>query len=214
MKKAVIFDMNGVIVDDEHVHEMAFRETVKDHGIDLTHEDYLMCCAGKTDKRGYEDIGKMFSVDLPIEELLKKKWHVYPQLFERHKKCFDGVQDLIHSLSKKYMIGLASSASRSEVMLILGEFHIECHFSAIITADDVQNGKLDPEPYLKTAEFLKVSPEDCVVIEDSVSGIRSAKAAGCYCIAITTTHEKSALGDADVVVASFGDIQNMINKTE
>jgi beta-phosphoglucomutase family hydrolase len=212
MIKAIIFDMNGVIVDDEHVHEMAFRDTVKEHKIDLTHEDYLTCCAGKTDQKGYEDIATSFDVALPVGDLLERKWQMYPKLFEKHKKCFDGVRELIEYLSTKYMIALASSASRAEVELILKDFQIDRYFSVKISANDVKNGKPHPEPYLKTAELLKILPQECVVIEDSRSGVRAAKSAGCYCIAITTTHTKEDLQEADITVSSFSEIDDyMIN---
>ncbi|MFA5986758.1 MAG: HAD family phosphatase [Parcubacteria group bacterium] len=213
MIKAIIFDMNGVIIDDEHAHEMAFRDTVKEYKIDLTHDDYLACCAGKTDRRGYEDIAKKFQQDLPVDTLLDRKWKIYPQLFEKHKKAFEGVVELIRDLSQKYTIALASSASRDEVILITKEFDVEKYFSVMISANDVVNGKPHPEPYLKTAELLHVSPVSCAVIEDSPSGVRAAKSAGCYCIAITTTHTKEDLREADVIVGSFADIDDvLINK--
>lgn len=211
MIKAVIFDMNGVIVDDEHIHEMAFCDTVHAYGIDLTHEDYLACCAGKTDQKGYEDIADHFNIDLPVNDLLEQKWKMYPILFEKHKKCFDGVRELIDRLSKKYMIALASGASRVEVELILKDFQIDQYFPVKISADDVKNSKPHPEPYVKTAELLKVLPQECVVIEDSRSGIRAAKSVGCYCIAITTTHTKEKLQEADVVTSSFSEIDDIIN---
>lgn len=70
MIKAVLFDMNGIIIDDEHIHELAFQETVKPFNISLTHTDYLECCAGKTDRAGYESIAATFNKELPIDLLL------------------------------------------------------------------------------------------------------------------------------------------------
>lgn len=210
MIKAILFDMNGIIIDDEHIHEMAFRETVKPFGVDLTHEAYLKCCAGKTDKAGYESIAEMFSTTLPVEQLLKEKGQFYLKLFPENKKDYPGVINLIHQLSTEYTLALTSSSSRVEVELITKEFGLDKVFKLRVTGNDVKKGKPDPEPYLITCERLGLLPNECVVIEDSRSGVQSAKAAGCFCIGVTTTHSEEALSQADVVVQSFGQINNQL----
>ncbi len=215
MIKAILFDMNGVIIDDEHIHKKAFGETVKKFGISLSHEDYIECCAGKADRQGYIDIENKFNVDLPIENLLKEKAQMYLKLFPKNKVSYEGVIDLIKKLSKEYLVALTSSSSRAEVDLIIEEFGIADDFVITISGGDVNIGKPDPEPYIKTAQILQVKPNECVVIEDSVSGIKSAKDAGCYCIAITTTHMRNELQDADIIVDKFEEIdENLINNIE
>lgn len=215
MIKAILFDMNGVIIDDEHIHEKAFQETVKKYGIDLSHKDYLICCAGKTDRDGYYDIAKKFQIDLPVENLLVEKSRLYLDLFPLHKKSYTGVIVLIKKLAEDYQIALTSSSSRNEVDLIIKEFEIEENFAVTISGDDVKKGKPDPEPYIKTAQALGLDTKECLVIEDSVSGVRSAKAAGCYCIGITTTHSREDLQEADAIVDSFAEInKEMIEKIQ
>jgi HAD superfamily hydrolase (TIGR01509 family) len=212
MIKAIIFDMNGVIIDDEHIHEKAFQETVKDFGIHLTHKDYLSCCAGKTDRQGYLDIERETKVKLPIDKLLNKKSQMYIRLFPENKIAYKGVIKLIKDLSKQYIVALTSSSSRAEVDLIIDEFDIKNNFKTTISGDDMQNGKPNPEPYIKTVEILQVKPTECVVIEDSYNGIKSAKDAGCYCVAITTTHKREYLNGADIIVNTFDEItNNLIN---
>lgn len=198
--------MNGIIIDDEHIHEMAFQETVKPFGIDLDHQGYLDYCAGKTDRAGYEQISAKFSKDLPVNELLQQKSQMYLKLFPANKKSYPGVTDLIHALAKDFTLALTSSSSRAEVDLITKEFGIYHEFKVTISANDVMKGKPDPEPYLITAKKLGFQPNECVVIEDSRSGVLSAKAAGCYCIGVTTTHSKDDLAKADYVADSFSDI--------
>lgn len=195
--------MNGVIIDDEHIHEMAFRETVKPFNIDLDHQTYLECCAGKTDRAGYEQIATKFSEDLPIIELLQQKSQMYLKLFPANKKDYLGVINLIHSLAKNFTLALTSSSSRAEVDLITKEFRIDNEFSVTVSADDVTKGKPDPEPYLITAGKLGVLPSECVVIEDSISGVLSAKTAGCFCVGVTTTHSAEDLKKADLIVDRF-----------
>ncbi len=211
MIRAILFDMNGIIVDDEHIHERAFRETVKSFGIDLTHEKYLECCAGKTDKAGYEAISKHFFKELLIDKLLIEKNQIYLKLFPKNKKSYDGVLELIKSLSKDFVLALTSSSSRVEVDLITQEFGIETYFKTTVSADEVVKGKPDPEPYSTTAKRIGLRPEECCAIEDSKSGVLSAKNAGCYCIGVTTTHDKKDLITSDIVVESFSQInKNMI----
>lgn len=213
MIKAVLFDLNGIIIDDEHIHELAFRETVAAYGINLTHEDYLECCAGKTDKAGYESMATKFSVELPVLDLLDAKSKMYLQLFPSHKKTYPGVLECIYQLSKTYRLALTSSASRAEVELVTQEYKIADLFEVRVTAEDIVRGKPDPEPYVKTARLMNLLPEFCVAIEDSKSGITSAKSAGCYCIAVTTTRSADALSAADKVVTSFDEITEALLAT-
>lgn len=206
MIKAILFDMNGVIINDEHIHERAFQTTVKKHGIDLSHEDYLICCSGKNDKAGYSDIAEKFKVSLPIDDLLKEKYDIYPEIFPMYKKIYEGVGGLIESLFLHYKLAVTSSAPRSEVDLILRDFKMEKYFAVTLSGEDVTKGKPDPEPYILTALALELETNECLVIEDSANGVRSAKSAGCYCIGITTTHSRESLHEADVIVDSFAEI--------
>ncbi len=210
MIKAVLFDMNGIIIDDEHIHEMAFKETVKPYGIEMDHSTYLSCCAGQTDRAGYEQIASTFSKNLPIDDLLLQKSQMYLKLFPANKKDYPKVIDLIHSLAKNFTLALTSSSSRAEVDLITKEFDIDHEFSITISADDATKGKPNPEPYLITAQKLNLQTKECVVIEDSHSGVLSAKAAGCYCIGVTTTHSKEDLKEADLVVGDFSQINTEV----
>ncbi len=170
--------MNGVIINDEHIHELAFKETVKPFNILLDHAGYLECCAGKTDKAGYESIAGKFATNLPITQLLIEKGDQYLRLFPQHKQSYPFVLELIRSLFSSFKLAVTSSSSRREVDLILKEFGVYELFAITISGEDVTNGKPDPEPYVKTAKLLGVTPSECVVIEDSKSGVISAKAAG------------------------------------
>ncbi len=205
--QAVIFDMNGVIIDDEYIHERAFSQVLKSHGIKLTHQVYLDSCAGRTDGAGFEQLSEQFKVSIDVDEALKEKAAAYLELFPKHKRTYPGVVELISLLQNHFVLALTTSSSKSEAHLVLTEFNIKEVFSVVVTAEDVVRGKPDPQPYLLTASQLGVDPSDCMVIEDSTSGIRSAKAAGMTCIAITTTHSASELTEADVVVDSFDAIK-------
>lgn len=206
MIKAVLFDMNGIIINDEHIHELAFKQTLRPYDILITHQDYILCCVGKTDRAGYELISTQFSKKLPIDKLLEDKANLYLKLFPEHKKTYPNVIELIHSLAKNFILGLTSSSSRQEVDLIITEFQIKDKFFTTISGNDVLNGKPNPEPYIKTSDKIGVPTNECLVIEDSRSGVESAKSAGCFCIGVTTTHSKEDLKDADAIVDNFAEI--------
>jgi len=212
MIKAIIFDMNGVIIDDLAIHSFAFSEVLQDFHITIPLKEYLKEFAGKTDRAGFEDVGERFSIELPVDELLANKGEAYLRLFSQHKKRYPGVIELIKKLSKNYVLALASSATRAEVDLITKEFGIDSYFKVAVSAEDVSEGKPNPEPYLKTASLLKVSPDECVVIEDSIDGVVAAKSAGCFCIRVATTHPKDLITKADRTVDSFEEISGVIER--
>ncbi len=205
-KKAVIFDMNGIIIDDEHVHELAFQRVLKEYNILLNHSEYISIFAGRTDQEGFELIAHKYGIELPINELLRKKAELYLSLFPENKKTYPGVIELITMLSEKLVLALTSSSTRKEIDLVLNTFEVRDKFKIIVSAEDVSQGKPDPEPYLITSQKLGILPEFCVVIEDSRSGVRSAIDAGMKCIGVTTTHDLDALHAATIVVNNFDQI--------
>ncbi len=210
MIKAVIFDMNGVIINDETIHELAFNRSLVTHGIRVSHEEYQKCCAGKTDRVGFETIAKEKNLNFDIDQAIHDKDQSYFQLFPANKKTYPGVIELIKSLKDKYKLAVCSGSVQREVEMILKEFDIFDCFKVVISAENVTRSKPDPEPYLLAAQRLGVLAEECVAIEDSPSGIAAAKAAGMKCIAITTTHEPSSLQSADSIVDDFKDVKKII----
>lgn len=206
MIRAILFDMNGIIIDDEHLHEITVKETVKPFEIDLTHQTYLDCCAGQTDREGYEHIASKYATSLPLDALLEQKSKLYRALYSSNKESYPGVVDLIHLLGKNFTLALTSSSSRAEIDLIIKDFGVDDAFKVIVSADDVTKGKPDPEPYRITVDKLGLKPQECLAIEDSPNGILSATTAGCYCIAVTTTHIKNDLLRANLIVDSFYEI--------
>ncbi len=212
MIKAIIFDMNGVIIDDLAIHSIAFNEVLRAYGISVPLQEYLDSFAGKTDRGGFEDVAKQFSIELPVDELLENKGEAYLKLFPEHKKSYPGVIELIKNLSENYTLALASSATRVEIDLITKEFGIDSYFQVVVSAEDVTQGKPNPEPYLKAASLLKVSPDECVVIEDSIDGVKAAKSAGCMCIRVATTHPRDLATNADRTVDSFEEIAGVIGQ--
>lgn len=210
MKKIVIFDMNGVIINDEALHEKAFASVLKQLRIILTKQEYLDIFAGRTDKAGFENAIKKFGINHDINVLLKQKSAAYLKLIEENIETYPGVIDLIKDLNKNFILALSSSALKKEIDLILKYFGLKKIFKIIISGEDIANSKPNPEAYLKIINKLDVRPEDCIIIEDSRSGIEAAKAAGAVCIAILTTHNKKSLRKADYIANNFNEVKNYI----
>ncbi len=213
--KAIIFDFNGVIVDDEPLHLELFRKVLLEEGIFLSdeeyHEKYL----------GYDDRGCFTAVlcdnartpdaasDLFIHELIARKAEYYRQAIQERMLLFPGVVDLVRRSAEAYPLAIASGALRSEIEFVLERGAIRDCFQVIVAAEDVSECKPDPEGYLKAlaqlnaARNAEIHAHECLVIEDSIAGIEAAKEAGMRCLAVTNSYAAEALNAADEIVTSL-----------
>lgn len=212
--EAVIFDMNGVIIDDEQVHEFAFKEVCKKYGVTLTSKEYSNLCMGRTDEECFIKIIEKFKVkDISVKKLIDLKSRKYLELIQKNIKSFPHAIKLITSLKANFRLALTSSSNRDEINMILAYFKINDFFEVIVSAQDIVHGKPHPEPYLLTAKKLKVSPKNCLVIEDSKNGVDAAKSAGMYCIGVHSSLIHQDLSKADIEVDSLKDISVNIIKS-
>lgn len=204
---AVIFDMDGVIVDNNWAHKEAIQRFFSDHGVDLTDREFRERVFGRTNR---EWIRETFDQELPqdqIQRMIREKEALYREIYQPHIALLGGLRKLLESLEKvEVPLALATSAPMSNVEFILGEGDIDGYFQVILTDADVTEGKPHPEIYLKTADALGTPPEQCIVIEDSLAGVEAGKAAGASVIAVTTTHSREELSHANLVVEDFREL--------
>jgi beta-phosphoglucomutase family hydrolase len=209
MLKAVIFDMDGVIVNTELIHSEAFENILSEYGVTpeknmhgTVHE------AGKTTPEVWEDLKIKYDFEASTEELTAKKRDVMTTVINKGLEPLPGLIELLKELSNHtILLAVASSAQENRIVTILEMVGIAKYFKVIISADDVEQRKPAPEPYEKAARLLGVEPADCVVIEDTEIGITSAKAAGMKAIAVPNEYTKRMDFDkADKVVSSLEDI--------
>lgn len=199
--KAVLFDMDGVIVDSEPLHVAAFQATLKRYGHDLSEEQYKQHFAGKTDEAGFKQyfdfIGE--TVELPV--IMDAKAKAYLELAADQLTPYPGVIELIRDLAKHEMpLALVTGSLRAEAEVTLKAFGIADLFKAIIAAEDISQSKPNPEGYFKGAQAVGFEPVECIVIEDAPSGVKAANAAGMRCVAVTTTHSEEELKGASLII--------------
>jgi beta-phosphoglucomutase len=214
MLRAVIFDFNGIIVDDEPIHFKLFQRVLGEEGIVLTEQDYYARYLGFDDRgafmAGFREHSRPLSAE-KLQELIERKADYYQEAIRNHVTVFPGVKNLVADLSQTLPLAVASGALRHEIETILKTLGLLNHFDAIVAAEDVTQGKPEPEIYLKALAALNASggngkpieAADCVVIEDSKEGIRGARRAGMKCLAVTNSHPPELLGEATAIVKSL-----------
>lgn len=205
---AVIFDMDGVIIDSNPLISSAWKSFFLAHDIDLSSEQLAKHVFGRTAK---DTLCSVFNKELTQKEL-EDYTHIVSrnvqQLYSSHGVIVPGIKDFIKQLKiNNVQLGLATSGTPEDVSIVLGLAGITSDFSAIFDSSKTHRPKPNPEVYLKTAEALRIDPNNCCVFEDSFSGIQAAKAAGMKVIGITTTHSAAELLPyTDDVIADYTEI--------
>ena len=204
-RKAVIWDLDGVIVDTIPYHLKAWRQLFSKRGKqDLAKRDFREIFGQRND----DTIKKVFGKKIPPQELAalseEKEEYFRRQIKKGKIKPMPGVLELLASLREGgFHQALVSSAPMENITFLLSSLGINKDFEAIIASEDVSRGKPEPEGFLLAARKLNVAEGRCVAIEDTVAGIKAAKRAGMGCLAITGTYEREDLAEADIVVESL-----------
>ncbi len=220
MLKAILFDFDGVILDSEEYHFEAFQKVFAEEGFSLSREAYYKNCLGFNDVECFRwGLKGSPKIDEPggIEELTDRKAVYFEELLEKEMRFFPGVCEFIRAAGAKYPLAVASMARRGEIEIALGKAGLADLFRLIVSGEDVEKTKPDPEPYEKTLRQLnahlsltktdqEILPEQCLVIEDSSAGIQSAKAAGMNVLALVQTEEPDRLVAADQVLPSLNGV--------
>lgn len=207
---AVIFDMDGVIVDSEPRHEQAFLDVVNELGFAGRHGLHFADYVGRSDKELWVDFVNRNRPRQPLEELLAMKRQRVIEILRREKPLFPGLTELVQALAPQYKLGLASGSERLVVDEVLRLDGLAQSFRISVSGSDVTIGKPNPEIFLKTARLLGVDPERCWVIEDSKPGIAAGIAAGMRVIAIANTHPPEQLAHAHHVVTRYDEIRALL----
>jgi HAD superfamily hydrolase (TIGR01509 family) len=204
MLKGVIFDMDGVIMDNNAYHEKAWFEFCNSYGISLTPEEIHHQIFGRIAKDTLEYIFKKKLSREEIDYYVGQKEKIYRDIYSKEIRPNNGLIRLLDDLkAHKLGLGLATSAPPGNVDFTLQHIPIRKYFDVILDADSVIKGKPDPEIYLKAIGMLGFVPGECIIFEDSLPGIRSGIAAGAHVIGVATTHKREELKAVKWIVDDF-----------
>jgi beta-phosphoglucomutase len=203
---AVIFDMDGVLVDTNPYHKISLKQFCEGYGYQLNEEDLVNKIYGRTNN---EWIRNMFG-SLPKERILElgeEKEALFRSLYKDVIEPLAGLEEFLKRLTQAEIpIAIGTSAPRSNVDFVLELTRLKKYFDIILDQSHVEHGKPNPEIYLKAADQLGFEPKHCIVFEDSLSGVESAQRAGAKVVGVTTTHNRQELAHTDFVISDFMDL--------
>jgi beta-phosphoglucomutase len=205
-KKTILWDMDGVISDSYSFHFAAWQEVFAKRSIELTKADFTQLFGARNDYIIGTIMGRQLS-ERDVRTMVREKEEIFRQKAMGNIKPFPGVVELLNTLKKgNFKLGLVSSAPSENVDLVLSELDLAAIFNCIVFGQEVSESKPSSQIYLLAASRLQAAPSDCVVIEDSPLGVKSAKTAGMKCLAVTNTHRRQNLKEADMVVDSLQNV--------
>jgi len=213
MIQAIVFDFDGVIVDTEPIHHRAFLKVLEPLGFDVDYPTYLEHYAGFDDRdlirAVYQARGEQPPQGDRLQALIDRKAEVFKRIVETEVEPYPGAIELVESAAASMPIAIASGALRRDLELILPRLDADGllgRFETIVTADDVERSKPDPQTYQLAASRLGRAPAHCLAIEDTNTGLQSARLAGLRRLGVTHTYPADQLVDAERVVDRLTDL--------
>jgi HAD superfamily hydrolase (TIGR01509 family) len=207
---AVIFDLDGVIVDSEPLHQLSFRQLFDELGVEPKGIDDWQRFIGTSDRQGLIEMLDGRQVDHSLDALLERKGELFLDLLREQAPLYPEIPDLVATLDEHYRLAVASGSLRSAIAGALELNGLRRHFKATVSVQDVPRGKPAPDLFLRAAELINEVPSACVAIEDSVAGVTAAKAASMRVIAVTNTSPAERLAHADAVVGSYAKVRELL----
>jgi len=205
-KPGIIFDMDGVIVHSNPAHKKAIQQFCKNHNQDVSAEFMENRLYGRTNEEWIPELFGEMDADR-LQVLADEKEQMFRDMFIPEENIVEGVMDFLNTLaSQDIPMAVATSAPRENADYILSRLSIEHYFHTILDSSHVSKGKPDPEVYLKASKALNRTPEQCLVFEDSVSGVKAGLGAGAKVIGVATTHSQHELGSCDLVIDDFREL--------
>ncbi len=212
MIRAVIFDMDGLLVDSEPLAKEAWQATARLYGSEITPELFARMLGLRQLECGAV-VRAEFGLTISVEALCRQRNDLFLERARGRLKPMTGAPELVATLQARgTRLALATSAERRYVDLALRELRLENAFAARVVAEDVTRGKPAPDVYLLAARRLDVAPSDCLVLEDAPNGIAAAKAAGMWCVAVPNAYTQSLdLCAADACLPSLVDVRETLD---
>ena len=204
---SVIFDMDGVIVHSNPTHKKAIQIFCEKHDQNVSQTFLENRVYGRTNAEWIPELFGEIS-DVQLKKLADEKEQIFRDMFSPKEHIVDGLHEFLDRLKENNVpMAVATSAPRENADYILSRLFITDYFDVILDSSHVTSGKPDPEVYLKSSKALNRKPTNCIVFEDSVSGVAAGRKAGAYVIGVTTTHTKKELAACSLVINDFTDLQ-------
>lgn len=201
--KAIIFDMDGVIVDSEPLHFELERSLLEELGGKITKEEHKSF-VGTTDYHMWSTFKEKFNLKPSVEEMIEMKKERFIENIYRIELVENFQEFMLTLYNEGYPMALASSNNKKAVNAIIKKFDLDRYMELFISGEEVSKRKPDPEIFLTVAEKMKIEPTACLVIEDAYNGVRAAKAAGMKCIGFQNKNSGNQdLSKADLVVENY-----------
>ncbi|MEP6512518.1 MAG: HAD family phosphatase [Parafilimonas sp.] len=205
--QGIIFDLDGTLIDNNAYHIEAWKVFYAKMRLEFSIDEYKNKINGRISKAIFPYVLNKELSDDEINLYDDEKESLYRQLYAPHIKPVAGLINFLEQLHKEdYPMAVATSGLPPNIDFMFENIDIKKYFQAIINASTITTGKPHPEIFLKAAEALHVNPKKCIAFEDSVAGIRSAKAAGMKVVALTTTHTAEDVQEADLIINDYTEI--------
>ncbi len=208
--EAVVFDLDGVIVDSEPRHERAFLEVFEEIGCLENHGMDFAAYLGRSDRALWDDFIARHRPIQPVDELLDRKERRLIDLLSSERPIYAAVHGVVRALAERYRLAVASGSRHGVINAVLEMAGLKSRFEAIASVEDVGKAKPAPDVYVRAAELLGIPASSCCAIEDTLAGIESALAAGMSVIAVPHTYAAEELTSASAVVGSLEGIPTML----
>lgn len=214
MKKAVIFDMDGVICHTNPYHSLAFKEFFAKRNMYPTEDEFALHMYGKSNSY---IMSHFFGRPISGNELLEledEKESLFRDIYKDRINPITGFLEFFHQLkTNQFLTGVATSAPYANLELIAGAMSLFGQMESVLASEDVTKHKPDPQVYLKSSANLQVEPDFCVVFEDSFSGVTAAKNAGMKVVGVLSSHSKLELPVCDLYIEDFRevDVEKVLN---
>lgn len=223
MLKAIIFDFDGVIANSEPAHFVTFQRVLLEEGVCISRVDYLKRYLAMDDRGAFTtaltDFGKN-NDPIYVSELVFRKSSYFEYYLKEEMTVYPDTIKFINLIKEQTPIAINSGALRQEIDVVLNRIGLKEAFPVIISTENITKCKPNPEGYLKALDALNklyvelnAQPENCLAVEDSVGGIRSAITAGMKCVAVTNTYSKEYLGEATGIVSSLEELTSSYLKS-
>jgi beta-phosphoglucomutase len=211
MIKGVLFDMDGVLVDSERFIARAATMMFEELGVYVNTEDFHPF-VGTGENRYIGGVAEKYGIKVDLPAVKARTYEIFGEIAKNNLFPLPGAGEFItRCRNKRLKMALATSADKVKMQINLTEIGLPPEtFHSIITGEDVVNKKPFPDIYIKAAESLGLKTGECLVVEDAVSGIRSGKAAGCKCLAVTTSFKADELKEADWIYESLLEVPDKV----